>query len=866
MIRLILILTILLTCVLMISSAHGKMKEGDGSTSWVSDPFFKPSVTGVPNSQNCSHRIGNVFLTITNYGFFGSQFEQDQLREEYCAYGSQREPAGDLAPSFEFPAGSRINYLFQGALWFSAIIDEDTLTSVGADGWQHVNEMWPAAIPDGGFIQKSSRRGSDNYDSLAVSEQDYYATYTDTLVDQVYVTMDPIENRPHIPMNIEVNQRSYSWSYKYAEDFILIDFMLRNIGQKTIRRAYMGLYVDADIWAGPTATDARGYEDDYSGFKAAVPSPAGGGLEDTINIAWTADNDGNPLGGAFHQLSPTGVAGTRVVRSPNPDLEYSFNWWTSNGDNTNYDWGPMMEDRYRDFGTGGLGTPETDKNKYYILSNNEFDYDQLYTAVDYSDSGWLPPPPTDLAENIADGFDTRYLFSFGPFNIEPSDSLLITIAYVAGSDFHVKPNDFDDYYSSANPGDYYTKLDFTDLAINATWAAWMYDNPGVDTDGDGDSGKCRIKIDTIIQGIDTNYVEDCVFYEGDGVPDFKGPPPPPSPNLRYSTLPGIINIIWNGFETETYLDDFSQKQDFEGYRVYMSEDLTIDAFALLTSHDLLDYNRYLWDEGKQTWFLKEVPFSVEELKAIYGNDFNPLDYPISNPYTADDETLYYFDEVDFNQYFTDPNGIQKVYFDDIASGAVTADTGIFENPQNYFTDSLTGANYHKFYEYEYSIDGVIPSQPLYFSVTAFDFGNPENGLEPLESSPLSNAVKVYPIYSADQVRENKAEVAVYPNPYRGDAGYSIDGYEDPLGTDRLEYERRIHFINLPSECIIKIWTVDGDLVRKIEHGPDSPYSETNSKAFWDLISRNTQAIVSGIYIYSIESEYDTQIGKIVIIK
>jgi hypothetical protein len=858
-------LTIIFLVLLLVFSAQllqGKMKEGYGYTSWVSDPFLKPSETGIPNSQNCSHRVGNVFLTITNYGFFGAKFWQDPLREEYCTYGSEATPSGMEAPSFEFPAGSGINYLFQGALWFAAIIDEDTLCSVGADGWQWVNEMWPAAVPNGAIERKSSRKGSPYYSPDAISEDDYYATYTDTLTDPQYVAMDPVENRRHIPINIEVNQRSYAWSYKYAEDFILIDFMLRNIGLKTIRRAYMGLYIDADIWAGPTSFDPSGYEDDYSGYKLAVPSPAGGGLEDTINIAWTADNDGNPVGGVFQQQSPVGVAGTRVVRSPNPDLQYSFNWWTSNGYNVNYDWGPMKRDNYRDFGTGGLGTPEKDANKYYILSNNEFDYDQLYAAVDYSSEGWLPPPTADLASNIADGFDTRYLFSFGPFNIEPGDSLLITVAYVAGDNFHIKPDDFSRYFSATNPDAFYDRLDFTDLGVNATWAAWMYDNPGVDTDGDGDSGKYRIKTDTIIDGVDTSFVDRKVYYEGDGVPDFKGPPPPPAPNIRYSAVPGEVSLRWNGLESETYLDDFSQKRDFEGYRVYMGEEVKLDAFALLTSHDLLDYNRFEWDAGRQVWQLRDTPFTPEQLKDMYGQDFNPLDYPESNPYIDNSGNKYYFDKVDWNQYFNDPHGIKKVYMSEIESGEVTADTGQAEFPDNYVT--IDGVTYHKYYEYEYTIEGLRPSQFEYFAVTAFDFGNPENGLEPLESSPLSNYVKVYPIYSAENVDSLGIGVSVYPNPYKIDAGYSENGYENPSGRG-IEYERRIHFINLPEECVIKIWTTDGDLVREIHH-PDQLFSETNSSAYWDLITRNTQAIVSGLYIYSIESDQGTQLGKIVVIK
>ncbi|MCJ7497653.1 MAG: hypothetical protein MUO78_05915, partial [candidate division Zixibacteria bacterium] len=64
---------------------------------------------------------------------------------------------------------------------------------------------------------------------------------------------------------------------------------------------------------------------------------------------------------------------------------------------------------------------------------------------------------------------------------------------------------------------------------------------------------------------------------------------------------------------------------------------------------------------------------------------------------------------------------------------------------------------------------------------------------------------------------------------------------------------------------IRIYTLDGDLVREIEHekaegDPAAGYD------YWDLINRNTQAVVSGIYLYSIESKSGNQIGKFVIIK
>ena len=157
-----------------------------------------------------------------------------------------------------------------------------------------------------------------------------------------------------------------------------------------VKKVYIGLYVDADV--GHVSTPNY-FQDDISGFKASVPSATCKDLQDTINVAWIADNDGDPsAAGVFDFKSPVAVTGTRVVRTPNPDLKTSFNWWVSNGDAA-LDWGPVRRDNNRNLGTGGLGTPAGDKNKYFFMKNGEFDYDQFYSSIDYSADGWLPPPP-----------------------------------------------------------------------------------------------------------------------------------------------------------------------------------------------------------------------------------------------------------------------------------------------------------------------------------------------------------------------------------------------------------------------------------------------------------------------------------------
>ena len=73
------------------------------------------------------------------------------------------------------------------------------------------------------------------------------------------------------------------------------------------------------------------------------------------------------------------------------------------------------------------------------------------------------------------------------------------------------------------------------------------------------------------------------------------------------------------------------------------------------------------------------------------------------------------------------------------------------------------------------------------------------------------------------------------------------------------------FYNVPDTCTVSIWSLDGDLVRKLEHRAH-PSSSEATVVVWNLITRNTQAVKTGIYIWSIESRFGTDVGKLVIIK
>jgi hypothetical protein len=818
----------------------------------------------VPNTTLAVHNVGNFYFSVTNWGFFGSQA------------GDFSDPkTGQPAPGAEFPAGSKIDYLFQGALWISALVGIDTLTSTGHDGWLSVSEMYPESADNGGvIIERSNRPGSEFYSPEAISEQDFIAVYTDTLTDQTYVNADQYTG-PHVPLHIKITQKSYSWSYSYAQDFVLLDFIIENIGLDSLRQLYMGLYIDADVYH--SSRRVEGFADDICGFRNLEVNPSGaivcGGtdvVQDTVNIAWIADNDGDQVGGIFDFASPKAVTGTRVVRSPTPPggcgptrLDYSFNWWNSHG-TPSLDWGPQKIPGDLNF-SGGRGTPDGDTHKYRVMSNREFDYDQVYSAEDMSAQGWMPPHESRAA-TFADGYDTRYLLSFGPFSIGSGQSLPVTVGYIAGDDFHNDPDNIRNLPDA--PNTFYENLDFTDLAVNARWAAWVFDNPGFSTPDPetGVADECRglyYLANCSIDSIDGSCIDcDTIWYAGDGIPDYQGPPPPNSPILDITALPGKVIIEWDGSETETRPDAFSFLKDFEGYRLYMADLDQVASFALVASWDMVDFRAFREDVAQpqgseKRWMYKDYPLTLDELRAQFNDpDFEPTDYP--SPSKAYTDTTngqhqrYYFEVEDWNrgnEY--DENGITIQNL--IQRVAVVDSIDELGNPIS-------------FGRYHFEIDGLLPSQSYYFAVTAFDYGYPQNGLQPLESSPLVNSQLVFPFYSADVVEEQNLEISAYPNPYIVSDDYRSSQYEDPYRQGWTERDRRIHFVNLPSRAMIKIYTLDGDLVREFEHYEGGPFSDTSSKAYWDLISRNTQAVVSGIYLYTVESSLGTQIGKLVIVK
>ncbi len=289
------------------------------------------------------------------------------------------------------------------------------------------------------------------------------------------------------------------------------------------------------------------------------------------------------------------------------------------------------------------------------------------------------------------------------------------------------------------------------------------------------------------------------------------PTPPTPPRVKAIPSANKVTLYWDR-STEESIDFISGEKDFEGYRVYrtqLGEDLPgkdlLSSFTRIAEFDSVD------GVGYDTDF-----------------DFIRLQEPVTfgetafNPVTGSDETIYY--------------------------------------------------------SYKFENENLLNGWQYAYAVTAFDRGDPEIRLQSLESSRLANVVRVFPGAQTREVQMaanggNEIKVGVYPNPYRVNAAW--DG--------NLERDRKLYFFNLPANCEVRIYSLGGDLVDRFEHrgaayaGDGIQWNEkfargdrvfSGGEHAWDLVTRDDQAIASGLYYFTVENldTKEIQRGKFLVIK
>ena len=372
-------------------------------------------------------QTGEIDASFDSYGTFGRGLSSGPYDFPFAPHG----------PSFITPSDTGVEYLFGGAIWIGGIVGDDTLVSLGADGWQFTHEMFPTGLPRKGTVAPI-----ENYPADFSMRAEFYDT-SDGVGNWAFYPFR------HIPLNVKVSNRSHAWHSSPENGTIIYDMVITNIGLQIINDGYVGLFFDCDV-----GNDQPSYFDDFAGS-----------LRDQ-GIGYAIDNDGDF---DLPTTSPaTKIFAVKILETSFLASDTNFNWWVPNGDAL-LDYGPRQrgkaEHPFRDFGTGGTGTPEGDANKYYMMSFNEWDYDLIYsTTIGDSSEIWQPQefPYADLSGS----FDIRFLMSIGPFQLNPDSSVRILFATFTGDSVHSLPENFQDNLPN-DPDLYLSNLNFDDVLANS---------------------------------------------------------------------------------------------------------------------------------------------------------------------------------------------------------------------------------------------------------------------------------------------------------------------------------------------------------------------------------------------------------------
>lgn len=171
-------------------------------------------------------------------------------------------------------------------------------------------------------------------------------------------------------------------------------------------------------------------------------------------------------------------------------------------------------------------------------------------------------------------------------------------------------------------------------------------------------------------------------------------------------------------------------------------------------------------------------------------------------------------------------------------------------PKTFDGDSIT-------YTYHYEMSGLLSGWRYEVVLTAFDEGDKNQGLDPLESSFITNTFNVFPGTAA--ISDDTTAIGVYPNPFVVEAAW--DG-----GTAT---SHKIYFNHLPANCLITIYTQSGDVVTSFNHETEASANSTidwyklnggnpetrvlaSGEHAYDLLSATRQTISSGLYYFSVK--------------
>ena len=680
--------------------------------------------------------------------------------------------------------------------------------------------FWVGALVGGQMLCSHADYG--NYEFEPTEGSTFYLGPGRSIQDSYVIFDDLKEIAGHNPIGVKVVQRGLSWSMPDYYNFVAYEYYLINMSGGILNGVVMGWNFDNDVASGPGGdADQANIDDlvDYDGYTgAAETNPYKYDVVDNYDY----DIDGE-LGGYDEWGWPYARADFRggVALNPNYDstLAVSDGVW----------------DEYQVY---------VDPNGP-VIYKNEPSNEPLTMANGDTLYGWLIP------RNMSYMYDSDY-----PASAE-NDVGERQITYPGNAGFVGGRLIWSDYFTDkfGGGGGYQEAPEDTMLRTYAhAWWNWNSD-PGNDIE------KYQYMTGDHSFSLGMKFLPHPFNYQA-GAPTF---------DYRYLQSTGMFSG-WADGDTIKLVYVYGIGLGLKGLRVAMdnsisayysgsewSNPVTPSAFdadvhwllPIPPAIPTLTYSpgdrqiQLVWDETAETTIDAFVGGTDFEGYKIYRSKYNASSW----------ELIFACDERDEDVYVTNTEGDTLNPGNPVNLPDVDGFWGEAGGSGSYYNDhtfvdrggvNLWGAD----------IQEPINGLRYFYSVAAYDPAKPELSLGSIESAksnykktPNGAPDPVVPHFQPPTDANDLSQVRVVPNPYKGTSLF------EP------RYEAQVMFTHLPPTCKISVFTLTGDLVIEIYHN-DANYGDE----IWDLISRNNQSVVSGLYLYVVETDDDKNIGKMVIIR
>ena len=839
---------------------------------------------------------GNLATTIQNWGQIGGQSHLGK-------------------PSGEWPKGSERHYLAEIKYWMGAVKpDGDTVVANTDDDFMPLSSIINGE--ESYRIRLSTDASSYNYDpadtvGLGIGKAAYgwrvwnsdseewvynkVWTFSQGMVDAGPVSLQESHyrfcdaNSGVSVLGLELTQTVYQWNYSYNENYLFVVLEIKNVSQNDYSDFAFGLYCDFDVGGIVPGTFENGRLGDLVAFDASM------------NLAWTYDEDRFDPG--WGPLVKTGVMGTKYIETPDDIGMTAF-----------------RTGRWEDL-------PDDDKGKYEFIDSQEFDQslpptDQYYVQCTRGISLSSGKTVRVVFALIA-GYDEQDLrnnasmaqvvydnYFIGPEPPQPARLVAtpgyqkVKLTWDNVSESSVDPLsgevDFKGYkiYRSTDMGQTWGDLvrnpdgslgpDYVPIAIFRK-------------EGQHDIVPHTYTDDDLINGIeywysvvsfdagDTNVpIEPLQTAYGRPGEDVNcGFAYPRTDPAGYYNAAATVRHVYSGNEEQsegTVTPVVFDRGALTGheYKVVFTDDPDATYWHVI---DLTTQETVLADQTKQSGDMESYPV-VDGLQVIVTNAERVPSSWGQIGFGTSEATLHMYHflgsmgetfgfpvggDVHFRSTyelrFTEQGSQGYSFFDDVTPVWVpfevwnaSTDQQVLVEVYDWAQNGVWDAHHGDYldivnvpYDGQPHPDAFPYHHAWFFAFDPTDTGYAAGDVYQIKGAGLNGPHDEF-VFGAGGIDPQNAkselsQIKVVPNPYIAHALW-----------ETKEGIRKIQFTHLPDQCTIRIYTLAGDLVRVVEHDNGTGTED------WDLLNKDQQGIVPGVYYYHVDSEYGQKLGKFAIIK